>query len=88
MAKIRLRSQQAVKMRRKHGCAPKHDLEKWEPVSRLREAWQQFALSFDASAGEGRSEEYAQKKQDDDAAKSHRALAPPASAASAISEKI
>jgi hypothetical protein len=57
MAKIRLRGQQAVKMRRKHGCTPKHDSEKSEPVSRLREAWQQFALSFDASAGEGRSEE-------------------------------
>jgi hypothetical protein len=32
MAKIRLRGQQAGKMRRKHGCVPKHDPEKWEPV--------------------------------------------------------
>jgi hypothetical protein len=39
MAKIRLRGQQAVKMRRKHGCALKHNPEKWEPVFRLREAW-------------------------------------------------
>jgi hypothetical protein len=77
MAKIRLRGQQAVKMRRKHGCALKHNPEKWEPVFRLREAWQQFALSFDASAGVGKSKKIMLKKmeRDDDSAKSHRALA-------------
>jgi hypothetical protein len=33
-----------------------HDPEKWEPVSRLREALIRFFVSLDASAGEGRSE--------------------------------
>jgi hypothetical protein len=45
MAKIRLRGQQAGKMRRKHGLHAKHDPEKWEPVSRLREALPNFCLT-------------------------------------------
>jgi hypothetical protein len=36
--------------------ALKHDPEKWKPVSRLREARYRLVVSFDASAGEGRSE--------------------------------
>jgi hypothetical protein len=34
----------------------KHDPEKWEPVSRLREAFSNHLHFVDASAGEGRSE--------------------------------
>jgi hypothetical protein len=34
----------------------KHDPEKWVPVSRLREAPASVRRSFDASAGEGKSE--------------------------------
>jgi hypothetical protein len=33
-----------------------HDPEKWEPVSRLREALLRLFVLLDASAGEGRSE--------------------------------
>jgi hypothetical protein len=36
--------------------ALEHDPEKWEPVSRLREAMQPLAFSCHASAGEARSE--------------------------------
>jgi hypothetical protein len=35
---------------------PEHDPEKWTPVSRLREAPASVRRSFDASAGDGRSE--------------------------------
>ena len=38
------------------GAGPEHDPEKWEPVSRLREALGTFVIRLDASAGEGRSE--------------------------------
>jgi hypothetical protein len=39
-----------------------HDPEKWEPVSRLREALQRLARALDASAGEGRSEKIMRKQ--------------------------
>jgi hypothetical protein len=40
-----------------------HDPEKWEPVSRLREAWARLFIWLDASAGGGRSEkDHAQTK--------------------------
>jgi hypothetical protein len=35
----------------------------WAPVSRLREALPNFVLSFDASAGEGRSEKIMLKRK-------------------------
>jgi hypothetical protein len=40
-----------------------HDPEKWIPVSRLREAQARFVVSFDASAGEGRSEKIMLKQK-------------------------
>jgi hypothetical protein len=40
-----------------------HDPEKWEPVSRLREAQPARVLSFEASAGEGRSDNIMLKEQ-------------------------
>jgi hypothetical protein len=39
-----------------------HDPEKWEPVSRLREAMIIVRSSFDASAGEGRSDKIMRKQ--------------------------
>jgi hypothetical protein len=39
-----------------------HDPEKWKPVSRLREAQAPACHSFDASAGEGRSEKIMLKR--------------------------
>src|SRR5437762_2261217 len=41
----------------------KHDPEKWEPVSRLREALITVCISSDASAGEGKSEKIMLKQK-------------------------
>jgi hypothetical protein len=87
MAKIRLRRQQAGKMRRKHGCAPKHDPEKWEPVfgkdhARKKHDPEKWEPVFGKIMLKQKAGAY------DASAKSHRILAARSSAAMPTSEKI
>jgi hypothetical protein len=62
-----------------------HDAEKWIPVSRLREALSTARPSFDASAGEGRSEKIMLKEQ---AAASKETLMTSAMTRAELTEKL